>query len=386
MHGYSCKSSFLESPAGVGFSYTNTSSNLKDSGDKRTGHYVPQLAQQIYDYNNNSSHPFINLKGFIRPCVYLAYGLFCQMTNERLSDDQKKADLQLLSLPLSISPRFSGYDPCTENYAEIYYNRPDVQKALHANSTGIPYKWTACSDVLGRNWKDSEASMLPTYKKLIAAGLRIWVFSGDTDAVVPVTATRLSLSHLNLKIKVPWYPWYSGAGQVGGWTEVYDGLTFATVRGAGHEVPLIQPRRGFRFSSSFSWPYPDPKSKLVRLILLSHASIGAIVSVANQEHVAALTPARVATPSDVDAPDEEIEGDVPLPTPHAGRRQGASPLVPQEKPISKFDALLACAVKYINIEDAQAVKKESHGEKKEPKEKAPPRSLELIFEKKPSRG
>ncbi|KAJ0488205.1 putative carboxypeptidase D [Helianthus annuus] len=27
---------FLDSPAGVGFSYTNTSSDLKDSGDKRT--------------------------------------------------------------------------------------------------------------------------------------------------------------------------------------------------------------------------------------------------------------------------------------------------------------------------------------------------------------
>ena len=40
--------------------------------------------------------------------------------------------------------RVSGYDPCTENYAEKYYNRPDVQKAMHANSTGIPYKWTAC--------------------------------------------------------------------------------------------------------------------------------------------------------------------------------------------------------------------------------------------------
>jgi serine carboxypeptidase-like clade 2 len=38
----------------------------------------------------------------------------------------------------------SGYDPCTEKYAEIYYNRPDVQKALHANTTKIPYKWTAC--------------------------------------------------------------------------------------------------------------------------------------------------------------------------------------------------------------------------------------------------
>lgn len=40
--------------------------------------------------------------------------------------------------------RVSGYDPCSENYAEKYFNRPDVQKAMHANVTGIPYKWTAC--------------------------------------------------------------------------------------------------------------------------------------------------------------------------------------------------------------------------------------------------
>lgn len=40
--------------------------------------------------------------------------------------------------------RISGYDPCTESYAEKYYNRPDVQKAMHANLTRIPYKWTAC--------------------------------------------------------------------------------------------------------------------------------------------------------------------------------------------------------------------------------------------------
>ena len=40
--------------------------------------------------------------------------------------------------------RVSGYDPCSESYAENYYNRKDVQKALHANVTGIPYKWTAC--------------------------------------------------------------------------------------------------------------------------------------------------------------------------------------------------------------------------------------------------
>ncbi|KAL0405867.1 UNVERIFIED_CONTAM: hypothetical protein Slati_3900600 [Sesamum latifolium] len=35
-----------------------------------------------------------------------------------------------------------------------------------------------------------------------------------------------------------------------------------------------------------------------------------------------------------------------------------------KKPVSKFDALLARAAKYINMEDAQAAKKESRGEKR----------------------
>ncbi|PIN08227.1 Serine carboxypeptidases (lysosomal cathepsin A) [Handroanthus impetiginosus] len=335
---------FLESPAGVGFSYTNTSSNLEDSGDGRTaqdslifliqwmqrfpqykyrdfyisgesyaGHYVPQLADKIYDYNKKSSHPIINLKGFIvgnavtdnyydnvgtvtywwshsmiSDKTYNSIMQSCNFRSENTSQkcedalnyamnhefgdidqysiytatckaSRKKTQQSLRLKNTLIRVRFAGYDPCTESYAEKYYNRPDVQKALHANSTGIPYNWTACSDVLIRNWKDSNTSMLPTYKKLIAAGLRIWVFSGDTDSVVPVTATRFSLSHLNLKVKAPWYPWYSN-GQVGGWTEVYDGLTFATVRGAGHEVPLFQPRRAFELFKTFLSGKDLPKS------------------------------------------------------------------------------------------------------------------------------
>uniref|UniRef100_A0A6N2MU62 Carboxypeptidase n=1 Tax=Salix viminalis TaxID=40686 RepID=A0A6N2MU62_SALVM len=323
---------FLESPAGVGFSYTNTSSNLKDSGDKRTaqdalvflirwmsrfpqykyrefyiagesyaGHYVPQLAKKIHDYNKAYPHPIINLKGFIvgnavTDSYYDSIGTVsfwwthsmisdrtyraildnCNFTADTASDkcdnvvnyamnhefgdiDQYSIytpscmKLQNSTIRLKntlLRRRVSGYDPCTEKYAEKYYNRPEVQKAMHANVTGIPYKWTACSDVLIKNWKDSESSMLPVYKELIAAGLRIWVFSGDTDSVVPVTATRFSLSHLNLPVKTRWYPWYSG-DQVGGWTEVYKGLTFATVRGAGHEVPLFQPRRAFILFRSF---------------------------------------------------------------------------------------------------------------------------------------
>ncbi|KAL7598072.1 serine carboxypeptidase 24 [Lactuca sativa] len=325
---------FLESPAGVGFSYTNTSSDLKDTGDKRTardalvflkrwmsrfpqykqrdfyisgesyaGHYVPQLAKKIHVYNKNHPDPFINLKGFIvgnavtdnkydnigtveywwshsiisdttyksikNSCTfssqnytekcddainyawnhefgeidqYSIYTPSCNISSRNATSTRLKNSL--------VRRRASSYDPCIEKNAEKYYNRPDVQQAMHANYTGIPYKWTACSDELLLNWKDSEFSMLSTYRKLIAAGYRIWMFSGDTDSVVPVTATRFSLSHLNLTVKTQWYPWYLN-GQVGGWTEVYDGLTFATVRAAGHEVPLLQPQRGFLLFESF---------------------------------------------------------------------------------------------------------------------------------------
>lgn len=350
---------FLESPVGVGFSYTNTSSDLNKSGDQRTaddsliflirwmerfpqykhrelyiagesyaGHYIPQLAKKICAYNKAAAKPFINLQGFlvgnavtdsyydnlgtvtywwthsmISDRTYRSILSSCNFSSAATSPgcdaavsyamNREFGDIDQYSIytpscpaaaadspanytasaprrrPTSLGStgmlllghrrRPTGYDPCTESYAERYYNRPDVQEAMHANVTGIPYKWTACSDFLIKTWVDSQTSMLPTYRELMAAGLRIWVFSGDTDSVVPVTATRFCLNHLNLTVEIPWYPWYT-ARQVGGWTEVYQGLTFATVRGAGHEVPMFQPGRAFQLFKSFLAGKPLPKS------------------------------------------------------------------------------------------------------------------------------
>ncbi|KAI3976314.1 hypothetical protein MKX01_021856 [Papaver californicum] len=92
-----------------------------------------------------------------------------------------------------------------EKYAEMYYNRPDVQKALRANTTKIPYKWTAYSETLNRKWNDTEASILPIYKEMIAGGLGVLVFSGNANSVVPVTVTRFSLEPPKLSTKIPWY-------------------------------------------------------------------------------------------------------------------------------------------------------------------------------------
>ncbi|XP_024014184.1 serine carboxypeptidase-like 22 isoform X2 [Eutrema salsugineum] len=286
------------------FRINSTGSNLYlHNFSWNTGHYVPQLAKKIHEYNKACNKPIINLKGFmvgnpemdktndklgtitywwshamISDASYNSILKNCNFTAERFTKecdstiydaaaDFGDIDQYSIYTPKCV-PKFIGnkqthktllpkpildeYDPCTESYAEIYYNRPEVQRAMHANRTAIPYKWTACSDSVFNswNWRDSDNSMLPVYKELMEAGLRIWVFSGDTDSVIPVTATRFSLSKLNLPVKTRWYPWYSG-NQVGGRTEVYEGLTFVTVRGAGHEVPLFKPQSSLILLRSF---------------------------------------------------------------------------------------------------------------------------------------
>ncbi|XP_061977905.1 serine carboxypeptidase-like 25 isoform X3 [Populus nigra] len=286
------------------------------TGESYAGHYVPQLAREIMMYNKRSKHP-INLKGFmvgnavtdnyydnlgtvtywwshamisdktyrqlINTCDFRRqkesveceslysyamdqefgnidqYNIYAPPCNNSDGSTSTHQSIRLPHHPYKVVRPLSGYDPCTEKYAEIYYNRPDVQKALHANVTKTPYKWTACSEVLNRNWNDTDVSVLPIYREMLASGLRIWVFSGDVDSVVPVTATRYSLAQLKLATKIPWHPWYVKK-QVGGWTEVYEGLTFATVRGAGHEVPLFKPRAALQLFKSFLKGQPLPKS------------------------------------------------------------------------------------------------------------------------------
>lgn len=52
-------------------------------------------------------------------------------------------------------------------------------KLITSSAIKVCFSFLGDSDVLIKNWKDSQESMLPTYKELIAAGLRIWVFRLD---------------------------------------------------------------------------------------------------------------------------------------------------------------------------------------------------------------
>ncbi|GER43899.1 serine carboxypeptidase-like protein [Striga asiatica] len=334
---------FLESPVGVGFSYTNTTSDLSHLGDNMTasdsynflvswfqrfpqykshdfyiagesygGHYVPQLANLVVEKNKIAlKDHLINIKGILignaelddetdqkgmieyawnhavisdavydeikKECDFSSLNLTkeCNHGLDKYFDVYDIIDMYSLYAPVCVDDnigttiskpsgvsRFltkniygrrrplSGYDPCAFLYTDVYFNRADVQRALHANVTGLRYPWTSCSDAIEK-WKDAPFSILPILRQLIAAGLRIWVYSGDTDGRVPVTATRYSLRKLGLRMKHDWTAWYTNNQQVGGWTVEYDGLTFVSVRGAGHQVPTFKPREALQLFQHF---------------------------------------------------------------------------------------------------------------------------------------
>lgn len=311
---------FLESPAGVGFSYSNRTSDYV-TGDKQTavdtytflanwlerfpeyktrdffiagesyaGHYVPQFAQLVLHNNKNASQTVINLKGIAIGNAYVDYkarfeGMYdflwshafisdevhdgitlnCNFTSDATISDTCQAFLNqarigkifiydvyapLCISPPSSSPSLSAFDPCSDDYIDAYLNTPEVQKSLHANVTNLPHPWESCNIDINIDWMDKPLTVLPVIKELMASGIRVWIYSGDTDGIIPVTSSRYAIDKLETSVTTPWYPWVTQS-EVGGYAVEYENLTFVTIRGSGHFVPSYQPSRALSFFTSF---------------------------------------------------------------------------------------------------------------------------------------
>jgi carboxypeptidase C (cathepsin A) len=71
-------------------------------------------------------------------------------------------------------------------------------------------------------------------------------FSGDVDGAVPTDGTLRWINDLNRTTVEDWRQYKVGnTTEVGGYIEEYDGLTFATVHGAGHMVPEYKPAAAY---------------------------------------------------------------------------------------------------------------------------------------------
>ncbi|XP_016463746.1 serine carboxypeptidase 1-like [Nicotiana tabacum] len=311
---------FLESPAGVGFSYSNTSSDYitgdentrQDSftflinwmerfpeykhrdfyitGESYAGHYVPQLAQLVLSRKKTEPNLVINLQGvatgngiiddetatsgsydfywthalisdeihegIVSNCNFSAETSTTEACTEYTGQaDSSQGNIytyniysQLCNSSAYFSLPIDGFDPCSADYIDNYLNTVEVQKAL--NVRDIPHSWDSCNGYIQGSWQDSPHTMLPIFQELMQNGIRVWIYSGDVDHILPVTTSRYAIDKIKTPVKTPWYPWFF-QGEVGGYAVEYQNLTFVTVRGAGHFVPSYQPGRALTMFSSF---------------------------------------------------------------------------------------------------------------------------------------
>ncbi|KAH1048995.1 hypothetical protein GLYMA_08G008700v4 [Glycine max] len=288
------------------------------AGESYAGHYVPQLAKLMIEINKKEK--MFNLKGialgnpvleyatdfnsraeffwshglisdstyklFTTGCNYSRYvseyyrdsiSPLCSKVMKQVSRETSKfVDKYDVTLDVCISSVLSqskaicpqsqqtneSIDVCVDDKVTNYLNRKDVQEALHAKLVGVQ-KWNVCSTILDYDMLNLEVPTLPIVGSLIKAGVRVLIYSGDQDSVIPLTGSRTLVQklarQLRLNTTIHYRVWFEGQ-QVGGWTQVYGNiLSFATVRGASHEAPFSQPERSLVLFKSFLEDRPLPE-------------------------------------------------------------------------------------------------------------------------------
>ena len=144
-----------------------------------------------------------------------------------------------------------GSTPCFDDYAfENYFNREDVQNALHVVAKR---EWTVCSDEVSDRYMSQDKGSIWAYPTLLEEGIRILIYSGDTDVVVPFNGNQAWIKNLNLEIEKPWRQWraFDDQENISGYVTQYKGLTFCTIKGTGHMAPQWKPKESYYMFSKF---------------------------------------------------------------------------------------------------------------------------------------
>ncbi|CEG45306.1 serine protease family [Plasmopara halstedii] len=181
---------------------------------------------------------------------YFIYGDICLMDNTQAKALRKKAKPSV-----QISPTHRGdIGACADSLTHLYLNLPEVQEAIHVTDSvdGNYVKWNGCSDLVGDLYTSSPSS-LPKYQNILNQNLTALIYSGDADSVVNFIGTErwIGGQGLQLRILEKWHAWFGPDKQLAGYVQEYEGLTFKTVKGAGHMVPAVRPLHGLHLFECF---------------------------------------------------------------------------------------------------------------------------------------
>jgi len=87
--------------------------------------------------------------------------------------------------------------------------------------------------------------------KLFLSDIKIWLYNGDWDDVVPYRDTEKNLDLLQKKKVGSFEDWHVDKHHAG-FYQVYDGaLTVITVKGASHMVPQSKPKQSYQMFYNF---------------------------------------------------------------------------------------------------------------------------------------
>ncbi|KAI1728278.1 serine carboxypeptidase domain-containing protein [Ditylenchus destructor] len=126
--------------------------------------------------------------------------------------------------------------PClNDTDMTTYMNSQDVRQALHIPEN-LP-RWYICSDDVGEKYGKIHGDMSPFIKKILSAHVRVLLYYGDTDMACNFMMGQQFSARLGLKRVLNKQPWKFDR-QIAGFKTIYSkGLTFITIRGAGHMAP-----------------------------------------------------------------------------------------------------------------------------------------------------
>uniref|UniRef100_A0A669BEW6 Carboxypeptidase n=1 Tax=Oreochromis niloticus TaxID=8128 RepID=A0A669BEW6_ORENI len=291
---------YVESPAGVGYSYSDDEKYATDDDQVAQDNYkaLQNFFSKFPNFTQNEFFIFgesyggiyaptlsllvatgkakINFKGFAvgnglssfnlndQSLIYFGYyhGLFgedlwrdlnincckdgtCNFYN---SSSETCTTLVTYSL-LSSSTTLGEVPPCINSTAQMnWLNRGDVRKALHIPAILPP--WDICSDKVESQYNVLYATMKDVYLKLLSLGLRALVYNGDTDMACNFLGDQWFVEDLGLKATTKYQRWIH-EDQIAGFYQMFGNITFLTVKGAGHMVPQWAPGPALHMFQSF---------------------------------------------------------------------------------------------------------------------------------------
>ncbi|KAM7309494.1 putative serine carboxypeptidase CPVL [Ixodes scapularis] len=136
---------------------------------------------------------------------------------------------------------------------ESFLERHDVRAALHVGD--VPFS-DDYSLVQKHMYSDMMTSQARNFGELLDQGIKVLVFGGQKDLLVPFSSVERLMSRLDWKGQLEYKatertPWMLDHSRVGGYFRQVRNYTEVLIRGAGHMVPFDKPKEVLTLVNKF---------------------------------------------------------------------------------------------------------------------------------------